>query len=172
MVAVASGLVLFLAFPDVGWWVTAPVAFAAFYMLLARVSTRGGFGFGWIMGMAFFLPHLWWAYVAVGPVPWIALSGAESIAFGLVGALFARLTRSELLASSSMARARGVRDAVGWRRALALRMAVRGLSVGESGLFGRRLALCAARVAWGSAARLVRRGADRSPHWRGRDGRA
>ena len=77
MVAVASGLVLFLAFPDVGWWVTAPVAFAAFYMLLARVSTRGGFGFGWIMGMAFFLPHLWWAYVAVGPVPWIALSGGR-----------------------------------------------------------------------------------------------
>ncbi len=98
MMAIASGLVLFLAFPDVGWWVAAPVAFAAFYMLLTKVSARGGFGFGWLMGMAFFLPHLWWAFVAVGPIPWLALSGAESVAFGLVGALFVRLKRSELLA--------------------------------------------------------------------------
>ncbi len=98
MVAVASGFVLFLAFPDVGWWVAAPIAFAAFYVLLTRVSARGGFGFGWLMGMAFFLPHLWWAYVAVGPIPWIALAGAESIAFGLVGVLFVRLKRSELMA--------------------------------------------------------------------------
>ncbi|NYI41399.1 apolipoprotein N-acyltransferase [Demequina lutea] len=98
LVAVASGLILFLAFPDVGWWVTAPIAFAAFYMLLARVSAGGGFGYGWLMGMAFFLPHLWWAFVAVGQVPWVALSAAESIAFGLVGMLFVRLTRSDLLA--------------------------------------------------------------------------
>jgi len=97
MVAIASGLVLFLAFPDVGWWAAGPLAFAAFYMLLYRVSVRGGFGFGWLMGMAFFLPHLWWAFVAVGPIPWIALSGAESVACGLVGALFVRLKKSELL---------------------------------------------------------------------------
>ncbi len=97
MVAIASGLVLFLAFPGVGWWATAPIALGAFYILLARVNGRRGFGLGWLMGMAFFLPHLWWAYVAVGPVPWIALSGAESIAFGLVGMLFARLKQSDLL---------------------------------------------------------------------------
>lgn len=96
MVAIASGLVLFLAFPDVGWWVAAPVAFTMFYMLLSRVTRRGGFGLGWLMGMAFFLPHLWWAFVAVGPIPWVALSGAESIAFGLVGALFVRLKNSEM----------------------------------------------------------------------------
>jgi len=48
------------------------------------------------MGMAFFLPHLWWAFVAVGPIPWVALSGAESIAFGLVGAIFVRLKSSAM----------------------------------------------------------------------------
>jgi len=96
MVAIASGLVLFLAFPDVGWWVAAPLAFTMFYMLLSRVTRRGGFGLGWLMGMAFFLPHLWWAFVAVGPIPWVALSGAESLAFGLVGALFVRLKNSEI----------------------------------------------------------------------------
>lgn len=97
MAALAGGLVLFLAFPDVGWWVAAPIALATFYVLLSRASARGGFGYGWLMGMAFFLPHLWWAFVAVGPVPWLALSGAESIAFGLVGWLFVRLRRSEVL---------------------------------------------------------------------------
>lgn len=98
LVAITSGLVLFLAFPDVGWWGAAPVAFAMFYVLLSKVNARGGFGLGWVMGMAFFLPHLWWAFVAVGPIPWLALSGAESVAFGLVGAFFAHAERGELLA--------------------------------------------------------------------------
>jgi apolipoprotein N-acyltransferase len=48
--------------------------------------------------MAFFLPHIWWAFVAVGPVPWIALSAAQSVAFGLVGMAFAHVRRSEILA--------------------------------------------------------------------------
>ncbi len=97
MVAIASGLLLFMAFPDVGWWIVAPLAIAWFYALLASGTVKGGFWLGWLMGMAFFLPHIWWAYVAVGPVPWLALSGAESIAIGLVSAFFVRLKRSELL---------------------------------------------------------------------------
>ncbi len=100
MMAVASGLVLYLAFPDVGWWIAAPLALAGFYILLASGTARGGFGVGWLMGMAFFLPHIWWAFVAVGPVPWLALSAAESVAIGLVSALFVRLKRSDLLSSA------------------------------------------------------------------------
>lgn len=98
--AIVSGLVLYLAFPDVGWWIAAPIAFAGFYMLLASGTARGGFGLGWLMGMAFFLPHIWWAFVAVGPVPWVALSAAESIAIGLASTVFVRLKRSGVLAGA------------------------------------------------------------------------
>jgi apolipoprotein N-acyltransferase len=86
-------LVLFLAFPDVGWWAAAFLAIGMLYMALRDAPTRVGFGAAWLFGMAFFLPHLWWAYVAVGWIPWVALSAAESIAIGLVGALTARMTR-------------------------------------------------------------------------------
>ncbi len=92
--AAAGGLLMFIAFPDIGWWIAAPLA-AAVMMLTVRGATgRGGFGYGWIFGMVFFLGHLWWAYLAVGTVPWIALAAAESVAFGLVGWLHARLVRS------------------------------------------------------------------------------
>jgi len=93
ILAVASGLALSLAFPDVGWWVAAPLAIGVFYMALRDAPTRVGFGVGWLYGMAFFLPHLWWAYVSVGWIPWVALSAAESLAIGVVGALTARMTR-------------------------------------------------------------------------------
>lgn len=91
--AAVGGLVLFSAFPDVGWWVTAPIAIAMLYVALRNTRTRTGFGIGWIFGMTFLLPHLWWAFVAVGWIPWVALAAAESIAIGLVGAFTARLTR-------------------------------------------------------------------------------
>jgi len=93
ILAGAGGLALFLAFPDVGWWPIAFLAVSMFYMALRDARTRSGFGLGWLFGMAFLLPHLWWAYVAVGWIPWVALSAAESIAIGLVGALTARMTR-------------------------------------------------------------------------------
>jgi len=94
--------VLFLAFPDVGWWPVAIVAIGMLYVALRDAPTRVGFGIGWLFGMAFLLPHLWWAYVAVGWIPWVALSAAESVAIGLVGALTARMTR------------RGTLGRVGW----------------------------------------------------------
>lgn len=84
---------LFLAFPDVGWWAVALPAISMLYVALRDAPTRVGFGAGWLFGMAFLLPHLWWAYVAVGWIPWVALSAAESVAIGLVGALTARMTR-------------------------------------------------------------------------------
>lgn len=90
---------MFLAFPDVGWWVAAPLAIGALYVALRDAPTRVGFGVGWLFGMAFFLPHIWWAYVSVGWIPWVALSAAESVAIGVVGALTARMTRLRSLGS-------------------------------------------------------------------------
>lgn len=94
--ALAGGIVLFLAFPDVGWWWAAPLGVAALFLVTRTATARGGFWYGWVFGMAFLLPHLWWAYVAVGPVPWIALSGASSVAYGAIGAVHAFLWKGEV----------------------------------------------------------------------------
>ena len=85
----AAGLTLAVAFPDIGWWWAAPLALGMLYLLFRAMTPRQAFGYGWIAGISFFLPHLWWAYVAVGAVPWIALSAAEAVAVALTGWAFA-----------------------------------------------------------------------------------
>ncbi|MCB2413115.1 apolipoprotein N-acyltransferase [Demequina sp. TTPB684] len=97
ILAVLGGGVLFLAFPDVGWWVAAPLAIGMLYVALRDATTRVGFAVGWLFGVTFFLPHVWWAYVTASWLPWIALSTFEALAIGLVGALTARMTRRRTL---------------------------------------------------------------------------
>lgn len=98
ILAVVGGLLLFSAFPDIGWWIAAPVSIAFLVIAIRHASARGAFWYGWLFGIAFFLPHLWWAFVAVGPVPWIALSAVESIAIALVAMFAVHLRRSGLYA--------------------------------------------------------------------------
>ena len=59
------------------------VGVALLVLALRRDSARWGALMGFIWGLAFFLPHIWWANYAVGVIPWVALSVAES---GIVAA--------------------------------------------------------------------------------------
>lgn len=78
LIGVVGGLVAQWGFPEPGWW---PLAILGVTALL--LALRGGvwrcalIGFAW--GISFFLPHLVWADLVVGSLPWIALSVAESI---------------------------------------------------------------------------------------------
>ena len=92
--AVVAGVAIALAFPDFGWWFTAFLGISMVSVLSRGVAPRAAFGLGWLAGLSFFLIHLWWAYVAVGPIPWVALSAAEAVAWGLVGLGFSAWTRS------------------------------------------------------------------------------
>ncbi|MCU1643900.1 MAG: Apolipoprotein N-acyltransferase [Nocardia sp.] len=89
--AVVAGLLLFASFPPRTLWFLAPVGIAVL-VLTVRGSgrLRGGFGYGMLAGLAFFLPLLPWTGIYVGPVPWIALSAALSVYVGLFG-VFVRL---------------------------------------------------------------------------------
>lgn len=100
LLALVGGLTLFAAFPDVGWWLAAPLAISIIVVAVRGSSGRAALFYGWLFGLAFFLPHLWWAYVAVGPVPWIALSAAEALAIGLATFAYARIVRSGRLAQA------------------------------------------------------------------------
>ncbi|HUO40501.1 MAG TPA: apolipoprotein N-acyltransferase, partial [Mycobacterium sp.] len=74
--AVGAGLLMCSSFPPLGWWYAAIVAFAVLAWIFTRVSVRlaGGFGYGFLFGLAFYLPLLPWTGALVGVFPWVALS--------------------------------------------------------------------------------------------------
>ncbi|MDN4482009.1 apolipoprotein N-acyltransferase [Demequina lignilytica] len=105
LLAAGAGAILNLAFPDTGWWPLGLVAVALLWWALERASAWSGLALGWVFGVAFLLPHLWWAYLAVGPVPWVALCVAEGLFFGLIGMAWAHARRSAMLEAHAWAAA-------------------------------------------------------------------
>ncbi len=86
--AIGAGLLLCVSFPPFGWWYCAVVAFAVLGWVLLRERTTplGGFGYGILFGLAFYIPLLPWTGQLVGAVPWLALSGLQAVYPGLFGA--------------------------------------------------------------------------------------
>jgi apolipoprotein N-acyltransferase len=96
-VAIVAGLALCMSFPPFGWWYVAIAAFGMLAWLLTRESTTlaGGFGYGFLFGMPFYLPLLPWVGGFVGAVPWIALCVLEALfpaLFGLAAVAVRRLS--------------------------------------------------------------------------------
>ena len=60
ILALASGILQFLAFPPVGWWWTAPLGVAALLLAVRGAPGSRAAGLGLIAGWAFFLPLLHW----------------------------------------------------------------------------------------------------------------
>jgi apolipoprotein N-acyltransferase len=94
-VTVVAGLALCLSFPPFGWWYLAVIAFALLSWVITRESTTvaGGFGYGFIFGLAFYLPLLPWISGFVGAVPWIALCVLEALFPALFGAMAVMVRR-------------------------------------------------------------------------------
>jgi apolipoprotein N-acyltransferase len=94
-VAIVAGLALCLSFPPFGWWYLAFLAFALLSWALTRETTTvaGGFGYGFLFGLTFYLPLLPWISGFVGPIPWIALCGLEALFPALFGALAVAVRR-------------------------------------------------------------------------------
>jgi apolipoprotein N-acyltransferase len=74
--AIGGGMLLSVSFPPLSWWASAIVGMALLAWVLADTSTHvvGGFGYGLIFGLAFYIPLLPWTGVLVGIVPWLALA--------------------------------------------------------------------------------------------------
>jgi apolipoprotein N-acyltransferase len=87
--AIGAGLLLCASFPPVGLWYAAIVAFALLAWLFTReaVGFAGGFGYGLLFGLAFYLPLLPWTGELVGTGPWVALSVVCAVFPGLFGLL-------------------------------------------------------------------------------------
>ncbi|MEH3140023.1 MAG: apolipoprotein N-acyltransferase [Mycobacterium kyogaense] len=80
---------LCLSFPPFGWWLAAIAAFAglAWVLTTPSVTVKGGFRYGLLFGLAFYIPLLPWISGLVGPVPWLALSALEALFPALFGAV-------------------------------------------------------------------------------------
>jgi apolipoprotein N-acyltransferase len=73
--AIVAGLLLCSSYPQFNWWWAGIIAFAVFAWVLTRPATTlgGGFGYGVLFGLAFYLPLIRWISILVGPVPLLAL---------------------------------------------------------------------------------------------------
>lgn len=107
LLALVGGLVTDAAFPDRGWWPLAFVGVAALFWALRRDGARWGFLVGLVWGLAFFLPHLWWANYATETVPWVALSVMEACFVAVLGAAWVWARRRPWLAARPWAQAVG-----------------------------------------------------------------
>ncbi|MEU0469610.1 apolipoprotein N-acyltransferase [Amycolatopsis sp. NPDC006131] len=95
--AAASGALLYLSFaPRPLWWL-APVAFAGLGLVLHERRFRAGCGYGFVFGLALFLPLLSWLQdflgADFGPWPWLALSASLALYLALVGGLITLVQR-------------------------------------------------------------------------------
>jgi apolipoprotein N-acyltransferase len=74
-VTILAGLLLWSSYPRFDWWWAAVIAFAALAWVLTRSATTpvGGFGYGFLLGLVFYLPLIHWISILVGAMPLLAL---------------------------------------------------------------------------------------------------
>jgi apolipoprotein N-acyltransferase len=72
---ILAGLLLCSSYPRLNWWWAAVIAFAVLAWVLTRRATTpvGGFGYGFLFGLAFYLPLIHWVSILVGAIPLLAL---------------------------------------------------------------------------------------------------
>jgi apolipoprotein N-acyltransferase len=85
--ALASGLLMYASFPTLNCWWAAILAIALLSWVLKHPATTaaGGLGYGFLFGVAFYLPLLPWISTLVGDVPWLVLAAVCAVYPGLFG---------------------------------------------------------------------------------------
>src|ERR1700744_2040095 len=122
---IVAGLLLCSSYPRFNWWWAAVIAFAVLSWVLTRPATTpaGGFGYGFLFGLAFYLPLIRWISILVGAMPLVALVLLCAVFPGIFG-LGAVVVRRV---------AGGVRGAVGGAGVVEVDHSVRRLPVGRGG---------------------------------------
>jgi len=91
--AVAAGILLYLAGPPRTLWWLSPIGFAILGWVLYGRRTRAGFGYTFLAGLGFLVPLLAWTGEFVGLVAWLPLAAMMAALMGLAGAAIAVVTR-------------------------------------------------------------------------------
>lgn len=100
-----AGLLLWTAFPALGWWPAAPLGVGLLALATAGARPGQGFVLGLLAGYTYFGPLLWWSGVYVGRFPWFALTTLEALYVGLIGLVCALLQRDRILPRTPRERA-------------------------------------------------------------------
>ncbi|UOQ58449.1 apolipoprotein N-acyltransferase [Leucobacter allii] len=91
--AAAGGLLLDVASPELAWWAAAfpgtALVLAAVWQQRAGVAALAGLA----AGCGFWLPHISWLTLYLGPVPWLGLSAVMVLWYALFGIAAALATR-------------------------------------------------------------------------------
>ena len=82
--AIASGLLLFAAFPPFTLWPAVFLGAALLFFLLADEKLSRRFLLALLAGGAFFAPLLHWSSIYVGSLPWLILALGECLIFSLI----------------------------------------------------------------------------------------
>jgi apolipoprotein N-acyltransferase len=92
---VVAGLLLCSSFPRFDWWWGAIVAFALLSWVLIQPATTlvGGLGYGFLFGLAYYLPLVHWVSLLVGMTPLLALVVVCSVFPGIFGLLAVAVRR-------------------------------------------------------------------------------
>ncbi|NLF04383.1 MAG: apolipoprotein N-acyltransferase [Actinomycetales bacterium] len=95
--AVAGGVVADLGFPGLDLWGLSFVGVAMLFLALGRDSARWNTLVGFVWGLAFFVPHLYWTAIVVGPAVAIALPVLEALFVALFGAAWSWARRGAVI---------------------------------------------------------------------------
>ena len=90
--AAVAGLLTDLAFPPYDLWPLAILGVALLVACVRGLRPLGAWAVALVYGLAFFIPHLYFTFVAAGtPIAWLALAGAQAalLALWAPGAAFA-----------------------------------------------------------------------------------
>ena len=83
---VAAAALMWAAFPDLSYWF---LVFPSIILLVSALDrSRAGRAawYGFVFGLGFFLPHIWWATVSVGSyLPWFTLATVQALFLALFG---------------------------------------------------------------------------------------
>ncbi len=86
-----SAALTWASFPETSLWFLLPPALALLIAAVDQVGTGRGAWYGFLWGLGFFLPHIWWAVIAVdgNPGPWAALALSQAAFMAVWGGGFA-----------------------------------------------------------------------------------
>ncbi len=95
LLVVLSGLAMWGAFPDQGWWPLMFVSLALLTGVVRRASAGWGAAYSALWAMVFFLPHISWMNIATNQtyLAWILLALAQAFFLALWGLSFAAVSR-------------------------------------------------------------------------------
>ena len=96
ILALASGLSLWLAFPTYDLWWMAYVGVAGLALATVGVGPGRGALLGLVAGLAYFVPLLSWTGIFVGALPWLALAVLQTLYIVGIGLVLGFLQRDRV----------------------------------------------------------------------------